>query len=210
MLKGSGWPSSVTSGMSTFLLCRYFASILYGCRLPDVKSNVMLQMGPLSVSAGAAFLISSVAGPMAMAESCLSLEGGASLEGGGGASSSFALPFGDDDASASDDGSGSPVVAGVGAEDDGSMDSVARGAVASATKPDGSTVEGSGIFSMGTASMGCSRREVSSTLVLLPPLMVVVDSAGADMLCLVMQAKQGGRGLVELGGGEIDQREEGI
>lgn len=76
MLKGSGRPASVTSGMVTFLRLRYFPSILYGCRLPDVRSRVMLQTGPLSAALGATSPMLSCAGPMARTESDLSLVGG--------------------------------------------------------------------------------------------------------------------------------------
>lgn len=76
MLKGSGWPSSVVSGISTFLLLKYFASILYGCRLPEVRRRVMLHTGP-SLPPGVMALMSSTASPIAMADSCLTSGGGA-------------------------------------------------------------------------------------------------------------------------------------
>jgi len=42
MLYGSFLPLSVTPGTFTFRFVRYFSSILYGWRAPDVKSNVIL------------------------------------------------------------------------------------------------------------------------------------------------------------------------
>jgi hypothetical protein len=64
MLNGSFFPLSVTPGTLTFRFVKYFSSILYGCRAPDVSSNVITRTGPASVATtGVGFL--SMEGPIA-------------------------------------------------------------------------------------------------------------------------------------------------
>lgn len=45
MLNGSFFPFSVVPGIFTLRFVRYFSSILYGCRAPDVRSSVITSTG---------------------------------------------------------------------------------------------------------------------------------------------------------------------
>lgn len=65
ILNGSFLPASVIPGTLTFRFARYFSSILYGCRAPDVNNNVITRTGPASLpDTGAGGL--SVDGPIAI------------------------------------------------------------------------------------------------------------------------------------------------
>jgi hypothetical protein len=72
--KGSFFPLSVNSVTVTFLFVKYFSSILYGCRAPDVNKRVMINTG---ASVDTATGLSSVADPIA-SESNRVIAGGAS------------------------------------------------------------------------------------------------------------------------------------
>jgi hypothetical protein len=140
----------------------------------------MLQTGPLSGAPGVTALISSWAGPIAIIESCLSFSGG-------GGAFPISLPSISSAVLAIID-----VAIGVGAVELALADVsgccgwvldaswsftlcvwVSAGFVPSAV------VDGWAIFSMGTASLGCSRRELSPEAV--GPELTAIGSAVADM-----------------------------
>ena len=64
ILNGSFFPFSVTPGTVTFRFAKYFSSILYGCRAPDVRSNVITRAGPASLATIGAGMLS-IEGPIA-------------------------------------------------------------------------------------------------------------------------------------------------
>jgi hypothetical protein len=72
MLNGSFFPADVVPGTFTFRFVRYFSSILYGCRAPEVSSNVMTRTGPASLATTG---VSIASGPIAI-ESSLVITGG--------------------------------------------------------------------------------------------------------------------------------------
>lgn len=58
IVRGSFFPFSVTPGTATERLVKYFSSILYGWRAPDVSSKVIKSLGPPSVGGGGVLVIS--------------------------------------------------------------------------------------------------------------------------------------------------------
>ena len=67
MLYGSFFPLSVILGTLTLRFVRYFSSILYGCRAPDVRSKVIRRTVPASLTTEVGGL--SVEGPIAIESS---------------------------------------------------------------------------------------------------------------------------------------------
>jgi hypothetical protein len=74
ILNGSFFPFSVTPGTLTFRFVRYFSSILYGWRAPDVSSKVITNTGPASLVVGTVGMVSTE-GPIAT-ESSRDIVGG--------------------------------------------------------------------------------------------------------------------------------------
>jgi len=77
MLNGSFLPVDVVPGTFTFRLVKYFSSILYGCRAPEVRSNVMTRTGPSSLATTGVGIAS---GPIATESSLVITGGGAGAE----------------------------------------------------------------------------------------------------------------------------------
>jgi hypothetical protein len=74
MLNGSFFPADVVPGTFTFRFVKYFSSILYGCRAPEVSSNVMIRTGPASLATTGVGIAS---GPIAIESSLVITGGGA-------------------------------------------------------------------------------------------------------------------------------------
>lgn len=195
MLKGSGWEFSFSSGMGTFLRFKYRASILYGWRLPVVSNSVILHTGPASGPPLATVVISSWAGPIAIGDRG---EGSESFPGAAAAvvvviAAGFWSTF-----------SGWAGAAAV----EASAEAAATVSVVAFLLDSGSSLEGLeppwegwAMLCIGTASLGCSRCDLSSVELLLLSLSTT-EAAGADMTCpLYAGVQYQGAAPDELNGG---------
>jgi hypothetical protein len=77
------------SSTSILRFCKYFLSILYGCRAPLVRSSIITRTGPLVLSGFAAGV--SVDGPIASVSARFNVVGGAGLVGDDGVTCACAV-----------------------------------------------------------------------------------------------------------------------